>query len=566
MRKRNKELLVMMVSLSMIFSACANTTESEQETTKKTEVKEATEVFADADFNDVSGEQENATIVLAGNKGTISDTTRGKSGSEVTITSKGIYKISGTGENVSIVVNDKKESGNIYLLLDNVTMKNTTEPCIHIESADKVIIQSEGKNTLIYKSTSSDIDGAVYSKDDLTVSGNGSISITSGQHGVVVKDELKITGSTVKIESQKTGIKVNDAVSIGGGDTSIISGHDAIQVENKEGTSYFHMQNASLTIKSEYDGISVSNGGDAFSGYTNIVSGTINIVTGSGSSNTKSSTSQKGIKCDGDILIGDAQIDVDSADDTMHSAGNIDIAGGTVTVSSGDDGIHADNNLEISGGTLEIQKSYEGMEAYNINIADGNVKIAASDDGMSVAGGSDSSSEEEFERPGEQETNDAILKIDGGNIYINSGGDGIDANGSIYITGGYVIVEGAENNFNGALDKGDGKDCVANITGGYVLAIGAKGMAINFDDGTQCSALVELEGKKGTEISADDGSDFTFTATKPFQSVVYSSPKLEKGKTYTIKAGEESATVDFSNSQYYSNIIIYEKSLRLFSI
>lgn len=87
-----------------------------------------------------------------------------------------------------------------------------------------------------------------------------------------------------------------------------------------------------------------------------------------------------------------------------------------------------------------------------------------------------------------------------------------------------------------------------------MLAIGSSGMAVNFDSGTQCSALVNLSGTSGTEISVDDGSGFTYTATKDFQCVVYSSPSLSQGDSYTIKAGENTATMDFTSSLYYSNV------------
>ena len=87
-----------------------------------------------------------------------------------------------------------------------------------------------------------------------------------------------------------------------------------------------------------------------------------------------------------------------------------------------------------------------------------------------------------------------------------------------------------------------------------MLAIGTSDMAVNFDSGTQCSALVSLSGSEGTVISADDGSDFSFTATKSFTSVVYSSSSMSQGSTYTIKADSESAGIDFSSSLYYSNV------------
>ena len=148
------------------------------------------------------------------------------------------------------------------------------------------------------------------------------------------------------------------------------------------------------------------------------------------------------------------------------------------------------------------------------------------------------------------------LSISGGDLFVSAQGDGLDSNGNIYVSGGYTIVEGPSGNGNGALDKGDGGSYIAEITGGTVLALGSTGMAVNFNSGTQCSGLVKLSGSKGTTITVDDGSDFshTFVSNKTFACAVYSSPSMEKGNSYTIKAGSNSATMNFSNSYYYSNV------------
>ncbi len=519
----------------------------------------ASDMFADGDYKDVTAEAVDAEITLSGNKGTISDNTRGTSGSEVTITSKGTYKISGTSEDVTIIINDTTKSGNIYLILDNVNMTNTSNACIYVESCDKLIIQSTGENSLTYNNsdTSAKADGAIYSKDDLTINGSGTLNIESKLHGIVCKDDLKITDSTLSVKADSIGIQSGKSLRIGGGKITINSGHDGIQLSNNDNTSYFYFEKAEMSVTSGYDGISVKAGDDnnTFTGYVTLNGGTLNITTasGAGSDNSKdSNTSQKGIKSHGDITISDSTVTISSADDSIHGNSNIKINSGTVEVSSSDDGITADGDLTIDGGRVTVSKSYEALEATNVTINSGEVNVTASDDGINCSGGSDTSSNDD--NPWNSGNTDAKLTINGGNVYVNSSGDGLDSNGSIYITGGTVIVEGPAGNDNGALDKGDSQSCVASITGGTVLAIGSAGMSVNFDTGTQCSALVTLSGTSGTEISVDDGSDFKYTATKDFSCVVYSSPQLLQGNTYTLTAGSSTATADFSSSLYYSDV------------
>ena len=515
-----------------------------------------TEIFSDGDFKDVSGENPDASITLSGNSGTISDTTRGSSGSTVTITSKGIYKVSGSSENVSIVIDDSTKSGNIYLILDNVTMTNSTTACINVKNCDKLIIQCTGENSLTSSNTSADdkVDGAIYAKNDVTVNGSGSLTVKSALHGIVCKKDLRITGSSLTVNADSVGIKAGKSLGIGGGKVNITSGHDGAQVSG-ENTSYFYTENSDITINAGYDGISVKqeSSGEDFTGYINLSSGSVNITSGGGSDNSKdSNTSQKGLKCDGNIILGNAQLTVSSADDAVHGNSDITAESSTVTLSSSDDGITASGNLTINGGKVTVSKSYEGLEAENVTINDGEISITSSDDGINCSGGSDTSSNDD--NPWSQSNTNAKLTVNGGNVYVNASGDGLDSNGSIYVTGGTVIVEGPTSPGNGALDIGDGQGCVASITGGTVLAIGTSDMAVNFNDGSQCSALVSVSGDAGSVISVDDGSGFSFTTTKSFSCAVYSSSSMKQGSTYTVSAGSSSASADFSSSLYYSEV------------
>ena len=561
-----KKYLACALGLVLVLSlaACGNSNETTATGTQGSEIQTTqasgnipadTTYFSDSDEKDVTGETPDALITLDGPSGTISDTTRGSSGSAVTITSKGIYRVSGTSDNVSIIVNDTTKSGNVYLILDNVTMTNGSAPCIVVEAADKVIIQCVGTNTLTYTAVSASADGAIYAKDDVTVNGSGSLTIDSALHGIVSKNDVKITGASITLRAQSIGVKAGDSVRIGGGEMSIVSGHDGIQVSNSDGTAFFYMEDGTLEIRAEYDGIDVGTDGSSMTGYILMAGGTADITAGGGSENAvSSSTSQKGLKCDGNIQITGGNVTVSSADDALHSDGDVYISGGTLTAASSDDGIHADQALYISGGTVDVTKAYEGLEAYEITISGGETSVYASDDGLNAAGGSDTSSAEAGPSFWGNTASTGTLTVSGGKLYVNAGGDGLDSNGSLYVTGGFVIVEGPTNSGNGALDCGDGNGSVLNITGGTVLATGSSGMAVNFDSGTQCAALVSLSGTSGTTISVDDGSGFSFTASKNFECLVYSSPSMTQGNTYTITAGSASASADFSSGLYYSNV------------
>ncbi|MBQ5440401.1 MAG: carbohydrate-binding domain-containing protein, partial [Clostridia bacterium] len=392
------------------------------------------------------------------------------------------------------------------------------------------------------------LDGAVYSNDDLTVNGSGDLDVTSSMHGIVCKDDLKFTGGTVSITADKIGVQAGDSVSLSKAVLDIDSYHDGIQIENSDGDSYYYSEDSTVTVNADYDGINVGTSGDSFTGFVKIVSGSTNIVSGGGSDNSKSDTSQKGIKCRGDIIIGtndndELTLNVSGADDAVNSKGTVYVNGGTLTLSSSDDGISAYSAIEINDGDVDITKSYEGLEAGEVTLNGGSVKINSSDDGVNTAGGTDA---DELVK-----TENGTLTINDGYIYVNASGDGLDSNGSVYVNGGTVIIEGPSDNGNAALDKGDDDSFVLSINGGTVLALGSSAKAKNFDSGEQCSALITVSGSDGTKITMSDG--FEFTASKKFDCIVYSSPNLEQGKTYTATVGETSVEFSFDNGKYFEN-------------
>lgn len=525
-----------------------------------TAVEKIENAFGKADLKALKDLDVDAEIILNGAEGTLISGADRQTGSQLTLTGKSVYHVTGVGENVQIVVNDAAKNGNITLILDAVTMTHSEAPVILVESADKVILWVTGNCALTASSPDSEQGAAVYARDTLTVTGDGSLTVTSAQDGFICKDNFRQTGAALTIDAAGAGLNVNDSVRIGGGSLSITSGKDGIHLSNSSLDSWFYLEDGDVTITAGQDGIDVSGSGDSFTGAVTLYGGSLTVHAGAGPDAHAwgSDTSTKGLKCQGDIYIGSAAVTISSEDDAIHSDVSVSVTDGTLTLASGDDGIHAGSVLSISGGTVQVSQSYEGLEAYEISLSGGEISVYASDDGLNAAGGSDTTSQEterwDFRGGWGGSASTGVLRISGGTIYVNAEGDGLDSNGSLYVTGGLVIVEGPTGSGNGALDRGDVMGSVASITGGTVLALGSTGMAVNFDAGTQCSALVSLSGGPGTVISVNDGSGFTFTASKAFACAVYSSPALAAGGEYVLTAGNSAAAMDFSAELHYSDV------------
>jgi len=138
------------------------------------------------------------------------------------------------------------------------------------------------------------------------------------------------------------------------------------------------------------------------------------------------------------------------------------------------------------------------------------------------------------------------LTISGGSVYVTASGDGLDANGIIYIKGGETIVNGPESSGNGALDSGS--DIV--VDGGTVIALGASGMAeMPGTKSTQPSFTVTSSYSAGDKIVIKNSAGkelYSYTAVKSGDSVIFSSPDLKIGEKYTVTVGDTSLEVEQS--------------------
>lgn len=199
---------------------------------------------------------------------------------------------------------------------------------------------------------------------------------------------------------------------------------------------------------------------------------------------------------------------IESDDDIIINEGNI-------TITALTDGVHASDNITINGGSISVPSAYEGIESKgDIIINDGDINLLCSDDGLNAATG---------------------ITINGGNIYTKATkGDAIDSNGAINLIGGTVVAVGAG-------QPEGGIDCDRNnftLSGGTLIATGGTNSTPTESTSTQPSVL--LAGVAAdTIIHLEDASGevLTFKSEIACQSIVYSSPQLEKGKEYTIYTG-----------------------------
>ena len=420
------------------------------------------------------------------------------------ITKSGTYHLTGMLMDGAIDISVDNEEGVVRLILDNVTIKNSTGPAIACHSGDDLVIELIGENIIEDASEYSasydeDVSGAIYSKSDLTFNGDGTLNLTANyQDGIVSKDDLKFNGGTYNIVSADDGIRGKDSVYVVAGTFNINATGDAIKSTNETTAS---------------------------KGFVLIKDGTFELV-----------STTKGIKAINSILIYGGDFDIISRDDAIHSNNYIGIVNGEFNINSSDDAIHADRQLIIDGGNITIVQSYEGLEAQAITINNGNISIKSFDDGINAGGGADNSSTNRVGANPFDTNEDCILTINGGDIYINASGDGVDSNGYLYFNGGSVVIDGPTNNGNGALDSG----ISITMNGGEVIAVGASGMAETLGEtSTIYNASIYFSSTQtaGTKIEIKNSANETIIkhiSAKSFDHLAVGTTKLEPSNTYTI--------------------------------
>lgn len=596
MKKILSYLLVFALSLSLLIG-CGDTKENTSDTNTTKENNSTTDtatdnstaaqisqtdadMFTDRDYRTSYDEESCVHIQLNGTSATSDSNSVNISGTTITISEEAVYVISGTLDDGMIII-DADDSDKIQLVLDNASITSSTSAALYVFEADKVFVTLvDGTTNTLANGGSftaideTNIDAAVFSKQDLTFNGSGSLSVTSpAGHGIVCKDDLVFTGGTYTITSASHGLDANDSIRITD-DVEITAdaGKDGLHCENNDDTSlgFIYISNGTLTIEAEGDGISAGS-------YLTIAGGNFSITAGGGSENgtkessdswggfrggqrpqdsrsntsstetEESSTSMKGIKAKGDFVITDGTFSINSADDSIHSNASITINGGTFEMASGDDGVHADDTLTITTCIIHISESYEGLEALHVVIEGGTIQLVADDDGINAAGGTDASGttggrDGMFGGPGGgmSSSSDGTILISGGTITIQASGDGIDANGTLEITGGYTTVTGPTQGDTATLDY----DLSGTITGGTFIGTGASGMAQSFSDSEQGVIALNVGNQSaGTLITLTDADGNVIIEHTPelsFQVVILSTPELISGETYSITVGTSS--------------------------
>ncbi len=269
----------------------------------------------------------------------------------INITEEGVYVLSGAASNVTVTV-EVEDNEKVQIVLDGVTITNTSAPVIYVKNADKVFVTTTStENTLsVTSSFTSDgdtnTDAVIFSKDDLVLNGTGTLNISSTDNGITSKDDLKVTGGTINITCTSDAIEANDSIAVSDGSITINTSKDALHAENDDDNSkgYIYICGGTFNINAGSDGIQGTT-------VVQIDGGTFNINASEGIEGTY-------------VQINDGTINITASDDGINGSNKssaynvtVEINGGSITIDMGQgdtDAIDSNGNLYITGGTINI--------------------------------------------------------------------------------------------------------------------------------------------------------------------------------------------------------------------
>lgn len=510
-RKRLCALFGSAVILSMTVTACSGTAADSTDTTESQQAVSTgdtlsyDDMFTDRDLDVGYEESDSVKISLSDDSTTVSsgsldnsstdDTVDGVTvdGNVITITSGGTYIISGTLTEGQLVVDADDEK--VQLVLDNADITCATSAAIYVKSAGKTFITlAEGSENILMNTAEfeaiddNNIDAVIFSKDDLALNGSGTLTINSENgHGIVSKDDLKITGGTYNITAASHALSGKDSVRIAAGTFNLVSGKDGIHSENADDSSkgYVYIAGGEFTVDSTGDGIDASN-------IVQIDDGTFDITAGGGVENSTKTHEDNMVGGPGGgngPQMGEAPSEKPSGEAPQGDPGN------NSSENSGSDNSSSDS----SSSDIATPPEKPSEEASSGNPPQG----GPGEDSENNSADNSSDRETPPEKP-DSNTNQAAGTEQSESDTSDSDSastKGIKADGRLYINGGTFTINSAD-------DSVHSNSAVTINDGTYTLTTGDDGVhsgeAVEINGGT-ITISESYEGLEGLTVTINDG-------------------------------------------------------------
>lgn len=442
------------------------------------------------------------------------------------ITEGGTYTFTGTVEQGQIIVDAPEE--NVTLVLNNFEITNAEDAPIVVVNAKNVYIElADGSKNSITdareakeeseeetvdtetEDTEEDYTAAIYSKDDLVITGTGSLTVKAGyKDGITSKDDLELESGNITVEAVDDGIVGKDSVVVTEASVTVTAGDDGVKSTNdeEEDKGYIQIDGNSVTIDAQ----------------------------------------DKGIDATTTVTINGGEIDIKAGDEGIEGL-DVVINDGDINIDAGDDGIN------ISDGSGSSEMTFPGGDKPQMGEAPAEGQMQGRGGRGQFRQNAESNGEGQMERPEMQENSsekmrgmgggmmdqaiDGTLTINGGNLTVYAEGDGLDSNGSILMNGGTVLVYGPTKSGNGAIDYNG----TFEVNGGILMVTSCGNMEQGISDTSKAIMVKQnfnttiATGSKIVVQNASGEDAYEFVVQKDCTYIAVAATDISSDATISVK-------------------------------
>lgn len=480
-------------------------------------------------------------IILNDKNTTINGDGASFSDSVLTISKGGSYYIKGSLSEGQIKIDSDDNKEIVRLHLDGVYIHCSSGSPLLVEASKNrtVLIPAEKSENELFSSDGSSKFPAIFSEDDLTISGDGILTVRSASSkGIFSKKTILIKGSVLNVKSTDDAICAKDGISVSGGMIAADCKRVGLHADSGDGISISggsFKVNSGLSCLFSEESIEISGGSfdlTSAGGWTQTTttpSGSElspndfpKIEASSGSENDKderdfdSARSTKAVKAENSISISGGSFSVSSLDDAFFCEDSFSVSGGSLNVKTNGEAFHSDSLVLVNGGELAAEKCREGLKGKTV-------------------------------------------LINGGEIYISAEDNAISTKNGAFQSGGVVNVFSSQSAQN-ASEKTSGS---YSFTAGTLFAAGNNGETPNVNAKRGASLEISSAFSANTLFTVTDTNDtplFSVTLPKSCNDIRVASQKLISGRTYRIYTGGSNSGIQkngiYSNSSFSPGLLV----------
>lgn len=480
-------------------------------------------------------------IILNDKNTTINGDGASFSDSVLTISKGGSYYIKGSLSEGQIKIDSEDNKEIVRLHLDGVYIHCSSGSPLLVEASKNrtVLIPAEKSENELFSSDGSSKFPAIFSEDDLTISGDGILTARSASSkGIFSKKTILIKGSVLNVKSTDDAICAKDGISVSGGMIAADCRRVGLHADSGDGISISggsFKVNSGLSCLFSEESIEISGGSfdlTSAGGWTQTTttpSGSElspndfpKIEASSGSENDKdkrdfdSARSTKAVKAENSISISGGSFSVSSLDDAFFCEDSFSVSGGSLNVKTNGEAFHSDSLVLVNGGELSAEKCREGLKGKTV-------------------------------------------LINGGEIYISAEDNAISTKNGAFQSGGVVNVFSSQSAQN-ASEKTSGS---YSFTAGTLFAAGNNGETPNVNAKRGASLEISSAFSANTLFTVTDTNDtplFSVTLPKSCNDIRVASQKLISGRTYRIYTGGSNSGIQkngiYSNSSFSPGLLV----------